>query len=118
MRGLYFLPGDTTAASLADATTGTGSAIAFNQCRQVIGFVAYDSADAPSTGELVAEWAYSPDYTGTWSNLTTVDVADLVAGTGDPGFTYPGGLPYVRWRFTSGNDSDKAITAYLNGDLN
>jgi len=116
MKGLWYLPTDTAAASLEDATDGTGTALPFNHCRQIIGFVTYDSADAPGTGTLVAEWAWSADYTGEWSNLTTVVLADLVAGTGDPAFTYPGGLPFVRWRFT--DTADKAVTAYLNGDLN
>lgn len=119
MKGLFYLPGDTAAQSLTDATVAeNGTPLPFNHARQVIGFIEYDPLDPPTTGEAVAEWAWTPTYTGTWSNLTTVDLADLVAGTSDPSFTYPGGLPYVRWRIPSGSDSDKPITCYLNGDLN
>jgi len=116
MKGLWYLPGDTGSKSLSSVVTGTGTALPFNHCRQVIGFIEYDPLDPPTSGVVVAEWAWTESYTGNWSNLTSVTLADLVAGTSDASFTYPGGLPFVRWRFTT--PSDKAITCYLNGDLN
>jgi len=115
--GLWFDPLDTAQNSLAAATTGTGTAIAFNQCTQIIGGIEYDPLDPPTSGVLVAEWAFLSSYTGNWNGpLTQVTLADVVAGTATGSFTYPGALPFVRWRFTT--DSDKPITAKLNGNIN
>lgn len=115
--GLWYDPLNTDQNSLTAAITGTGTAKAFNHATQIIGTVEYDPADPPTAGVMVAEWAFLSSYTGTWFGpLSTVTLADVVAGTADPSFTYPGALPFVRWRFTT--NSDKAVTAKLNGNTN
>lgn len=116
MRGLKFLPTDTANLSINNATTGTGSVVAYNDCRQVIAFLEYNTSTPPTTGVIVLEWAHEADYAGAWSNLNTLTLANVVAGTEDPGLTYPGGLPFVRARFTT--PADQAVTYYTNGDLN
>lgn len=95
--------------------TGNGRAFAMNDCRQVTGFITYDSADPPTMGAVVLEHAPSATYTGAWGNLGTFDLAGIVAGTVDPAATYPGDVGFVRFRFTS--DSDKDIQGYVNGIL-
>ena len=115
--GLWYDPNDTGQNSLSAATTGTGAVIPFNHCTQIIGGIEYTPASPPTVGVLVAEWAFTASYTGNWFGpLTTVTLANVVAGTEDPSFTFPGALPFVRWRFTT--NSDQPITAKLNGNIN
>ena len=115
--GLWYDVEDTDQNSLTSATTGTGTAKPFNHCTQVIGSIEYTPASPPTAGVLVAEWAFTSSYTGNWFGpIATVTLANVVAGTEDPSFTYPGALPFVRWRFTT--SSDQAVTANLNGNIN
>jgi hypothetical protein len=100
--------------SLDAATTGTGSAISFHDCRQVTWSTTYPGT-APTTGTIVIEQAPSASYAGTWNMLASIDCSLLA--TGADGFgTYPGQTGFVRARFTV--DSDQPVTVELNGLLN
>lgn len=96
--------------------TGTGREFAMNDCRQVGGFIKYDVGDPPTAGVIIAEGVPSQGYTGAGQLFNTWTLANIVAGTEDPSWTYPGPVAFIRYRFTT--PSDKVIQAYVNGLLN
>ena len=98
-------------ASLSAAITGTGEAIAVNDCRQVSWKTIYPGTP-PTTGTLLIEQAPTKDYAGTWNLVDTIDCSQL--STGLSGFgTYPGQVDFFRGRFTV--NADQPITLYFNG---
>lgn len=100
--------------SLNAATTGTGRAISFHDCRQVTWQTIYVAGAEPTTGTVIIEQAPSADYAGTWNELAEIILTAVV--TGDDGFnTYPGQTGFVRARFSV--DSDQAVSVILNGLL-
>lgn len=101
-------------ASLSNATSGTGKAIALNDCRQVSWKVTYTSGSAPTAGTVVIEQYTDPSFAGTWNQLDSISCANLSAGTEGFG-TYPGEVDFVRARITS--NPDQAINVFLNGLL-
>lgn len=111
-RGKKFSPDSSVNASLNAVTTGTGRAIAVNDCRQVTWWTTYSVA--PTVGTLIIEHAPSIDYAGTWNQLDSIDCANLSAGTEGAG-TYPGTVSFLRGRFSV--DADQAVTVYINGML-
>lgn len=112
MLGKKYTPDSAANASLLSATTGTGKAVAVNDCRQGEWFTAY--VVAPSTGMIIIEHAPSYDYAGTWNQLALIDCSLLSAGTDGYG-TYPAPFGFIRARFSV--DSDQALTVYINGLL-
>ena len=98
--------------SLSDATTGTGRAIAFHNCRQVSWGVTYTVGSEPTTGTIVIEQAFSADYASVWGQVAEIDCASVVLGTDGWG-TYPGMVGFLRARFTV--DADHGVTVSLNG---
>ena len=108
-----FSPGSGTGNySLNSATTGTGTAISFHDCRQVTWSTIYTAGSAPTTGTVLIEQAPSADYAGTWNQLDSIDCSQLSAGASGFG-TYPGQTGFVRARFTA--NADQAISVILNG---
>ncbi len=114
--GLWYDTLSTDALSISAATTGNGTALPFNHCTQIIAFLEYTVADPPTSGVVEVEWAPTRDYAGKWSNIGSFTLANVVAGTADPGLTFPGALPFVRGRFST--EADKAVSLYLNGNIN
>lgn len=107
-----FSPGSGTGnRSLSAATTGTGAAISFHDCRQVSWSTTYPGT-APTTGTVLIEQSPDASFAGTWNQLASIDCSQLSAGTDGYG-TYPGQTGFVRARFTV--DADQAITVELNG---
>lgn len=108
-----FSPGSGTGNySLNGATSGTGTAISFHDCRQVTWATIYTAGSAPTTGTILIEQAPSADYAGTWNQLDSIDCSLLSAGTSGFG-TYPGQTGFVRARFTA--NADQAVSVILNG---
>lgn len=100
--------------SLNAATTGTGLAISFHDCRQLTWSTTY-AGSAPTTGTILIEQAPSASYAGTWNLLDSIDCSLLATGAAGFG-TYPGQTGFVRARFTV--DSDQPVSVDLNGLLN
>lgn len=100
--------------TLSAATTGTGTAVSFHDCRQINWQTTYPGT-APTTGTIVIEQAPSASYAGTWNLLASIDCSLLSAGTDGFG-TYPGEIGFVRARFTV--DADQPVNVDLNGLLN
>jgi hypothetical protein len=113
MTAYKFSPADSASISLNAATTGTGKAIAFNDCRQVNWLI--EGQGTISGGTVVIESAHAYDYTGTWNELDTVDATTLSGGKlyGNTFPMPPGG--FVRARISSDIQGGGAITARLNG---
>lgn len=109
MAAIFTPPG---VASLSAVTTGTGTAIAFNSCKQVSWFTTYSGTT--SGGEITIEHAPTIDYAGTWQPLDVISAADLSTGAAGSG-TYPGVLSFVRARITSSITGGGTVTVYLNG---
>lgn len=88
--------------SLNGATTGTGTTLAMSDCRQVIWQA--EVTGTPSAGVAVCESnVIAADYAGQWENRDSFDVTNPVlnvAGVGPQG-TFPGPLPFIRWRITT-----------------
>jgi hypothetical protein len=108
-----FYPGDSASISLSAVTTGTGTAIAFNDCRQVNWIITGDGTI--SGGTVKIECAHANDYSGAWHELDSVDAATLTGGAAY-GNTFPmppGG--FVRARVSSNITGGGSITARLNG---
>ncbi len=114
MIGKKYVPDSAANASLSAVTTGTGKAVAVNDCRQVEWFVTYVSGSAPTTGTVLIEHALTVDYAGVWNQLDSIDCSALSAGTAGFG-TFPGPIGFMRARIT--DNTDQAITAYINGLL-
>lgn len=108
-----FTPGSDAEVSLEDATTGTGRALAFNDCRQVNWIIV--SEGTISAGTVVIESAHAQDYAGVWNELDSLDATTLDGGKAY-GNTYPmppGG--FVRARISSNITGGGSISARLNG---
>jgi hypothetical protein len=108
-----FRPSDPDSISLEEVTTGTGRAIAFNDCRQVNWLV--EGQGTISGGTVIIESAHASDYAGDWNELDSIDASTL---TGDAlyGNTFPhvpGG--FVRARISSDITGGGNITVRLNG---
>lgn len=112
-------PNGTDCESLSAVTTGTGKGKPVNDCREIWGSLV--SSGTISGGAIVFEAnSVSPDYSGTWHNLDTVDSTDFTALSG--GATYEtarfaGTYGFTRWRITSNVTGGGSITAKCNGLL-
>jgi hypothetical protein len=110
-----FTPSSDAEVSLAGVTTGTGRAIAFNDCRQVnwllIGSGTIDG------GTVVVESAHIQDFSGTWNELDSIDASTLTGGK-LYGNTYPmppGG--FLRIRISSDITGGGTVEGRVNGLL-
>ena len=116
MVGKKFVPStQSDAISLNAATTGTGTAISFHDCRQVDWLVV--GAGTISGGTIVIECAAAADYAGTWFELDSITASSLTGGAATGG-TYPdppGG--FVRARVSFNVTGGGSVTVYLNGLL-
>jgi|SRR5262245_1631421 len=112
-RSFFSETDDTGGLSLNAATTGTGTAINFYDCRQVNWWV--EGAGTISGGALVIESARRSTYSGTWHEIDAITASDLTGGKGYGGtFPFvPGG--YLRARITSNITGGGTVTVYLNG---
>lgn len=99
--------------SLLNVTSGTGEAVAVNDCRDVSWNITYPGT-APTSGTIVIEEAPSKNYAGTWKTIATIALNTLSTGAGGAG-REAGQHNFVRARLTVG--SDQPINAYLNGLL-
>lgn len=119
MKGFIFISGSTDELSLSAATSGTGSAKPMNGCRQVVpGLV---SSGTISGGAAVLEGANTPDYSGTWGEVTTVsgtDMTGLSGGAEASLISLAVSYAHYRWRITSAITGGGNITARINGMLN
>ncbi len=108
-----FSPGDSASISLNAVTTGTGTAIAFNDGRQVNWLV--EGAGTIGAGTVVIESAHAHAYAGTWNELDSVDASTLTGGAlyGNTFPHVPGG--FVRARISSNITGGGSVTVRLNG---
>jgi hypothetical protein len=115
MTSYKFSPASSASISLNAATTGTGTAIAFNDCRQINWLI--EGAGTIGAGTVVIESAHSQDYSGTWNELDSVDAITLSGGKlyGNTFPHVPGG--FVRIRISSNITGGGTITGRLNGLL-
>lgn len=113
MTSYKFSPGDEASISLNAVTTGTGRAIAFNDCRQVNWLV--EGGGTIGAGTVVIESAHAQDYSGTWNELDSVDASTLSGGKlyGNTFPHVPGG--FVRARIGSNITGGGSVTVRLNG---
>lgn len=110
-----FSPGNNASVSLNAVTTGTGSVIAFNDCRQVNWLII--GSGTISSGIVVIESGYAQDQPGGWNELDSIDASTLNGGLSTGG-TYPappGG--FVRARISSDITGGGNISVRLNGLL-
>lgn len=107
-----FTPNSDATKSLDAATTGTGKAIAFNDCRQVSWVVEYSGTT--SGGTIIIERAEQADYAGTWQQLDSITAANLSAGSEGSG-TYAGPVGFMRARISSNITGGGNVTVRLNG---
>lgn len=105
---------DTLSQSLSAATTGTGTAIPFHNCRQVAWSV--EGAGTISGGTVVIESAPTATYAGTWNELDSVTASSLTGGA-VYNATTPGPLQWVRGRISSNITGGGTVTVRLNGLL-
>ena len=108
-----FTPGSAPSISVNAATTGSGAALAFNDCRQVNWLVRGEGTI--TDGTVVIESAHALDYSGVWNELDSVDASTLSGGA-----LYGNTFPHVPGGFVRGRISDDVagggtITVYLNG---
>lgn len=110
-----FRPGSADSLSLNQVTTGTGTAIAFNDCRQVSWLVT--GSGTISSGTVLIESADSLTYSGTWNQLDSIDASTLTGGatTGNTFPMPPGG--FVRGRISANIVGGGNVTVALNGLL-
>ena len=105
---------DAGSKSLDAVTTGTGTAIPFQDCRQVGWFVT--TSGTISGGTIIIEHAPTADYAGTWYQLDSIAATDADTGAGGLG-TFPGPLQFVRARISSNITGGGNVTVRLNGLL-
>lgn len=115
MVGAKFSPANNAdSRSLNAATTGTGTVIAFNDCRQVSWHAV--TSGTISGGTIIIEHAPTADYAGTWNELDSISATAADAGSAGFG-TYPGPILFVRARISSNITGGGNVTVYLNGLL-
>lgn len=100
--------------SLDAATSGTGTAIAFNDCRQVNWYTT--TSGTISGGTIIIEHSPDASYAGTWTQLDSIAATDADTGAGGYG-TYPGPIGFLRARISSNITGGGTVTVYLNGLL-
>lgn len=113
MSEFKFLPNKVK--SLDAATTGTGTVVAFNDCRQI--FWTVEGAGTISGGTVVIESAASADYAGTWNELDSVTASSLTGGAAYTNTTPATGGGFVRARITFDITGGGSVTVRLNGLL-
>ncbi len=115
MVGYKFRLNSTDGYSLSAATTGTGTAFPFNDCRQVNWEIVSDGTT--SGGTVKIESASASDYSGTWNELDSLDASTISGGAsyGNTTPMPPGG--WVRARVSSNITGGGSITVKLNGLL-
>lgn len=116
MKGLKFIGGSSDEVSLETSSSGTGNAVAMNDCRQIIYFA--EKVGTVSSGTVIIEWAPYAGYAGDWALLDSIDMS--ASSTGNAGGTYPGALPVVRARVPVGTPiaGGGSVKLRINGDLN
>jgi hypothetical protein len=88
---------ETNHVSLAAATTGTGSVATLGGiCRRARIYAVW--ASGCTSGQVIAEEAHDPAYTGTWSPLATFNVQDGAVEAVD---VDAGALLYLRARVST-----------------
>lgn len=110
-----FRPYNADRYSQTAATTGTGTAISFHDCRQT-------SWEVQGTGVISAGTVkietndIAQDYSGTWHELDSIDASTLTGGAVYHN-TYPGPLGWVRSRISSNITGGGNVSTPLNGML-
>jgi len=113
---MKFRPTATDNISLNALTTGTGAAIAMQDCRQVTWTVKGDGT--VSGGTVKIECADTQDYAGTWYELDSLDLSSPVLTDSQYQGSYPGGVGgFFRARVSSNVTGGGTITASFNGLL-
>lgn len=116
MTGMKYRPGATDNVSLSAVTTGTGTAIALQDCRQVSWTV--KGAGTVSGGIVKIESADTSDYSGTWNELDSLDFSSAALTDKEYQGTYPGSVGgFFRARVSSNVTGGGTITASFNGLL-
>lgn len=113
MIGYKFKPDDSQAESLAAATTGTGRALAFHECRQITWTV--EGAGTISGGTVVIETADQIGYAGTWAELDSITASTLSGGASYVNTFPTSGSGFVRGRISSDITGGGDVTVRLNG---
>lgn len=108
-----FLPGNSAAVTLSAVTTGTGTAIAFNDCGRLLYVV--EGTGTISGGTILIESADTANYAGTWIQLASISASSLTGGAaaGDNLNAPPG--TFVRGRISSNITGGGTVTVRLNG---
>ncbi|HEU0179431.1 MAG TPA: hypothetical protein VFV58_34805 [Blastocatellia bacterium] len=106
-----FRPNDLTVGkSLDAATTGTGQAIAFNDCRSINWVI--QGNGAVGAGAVVIESSNDPNYAGVWMQVVAPVTVVANAQVGGKADFPPGG--FVRARVTT-TVTGGTVTVWLNG---
>lgn len=112
--GMKFRPTATDNISLDAVTTGTGTPIAMQDCRQISWTV--KGAGTVSGGTLKIECADTQDYSGTWQELDSLDLSSPVLSDSLYQSTYPGSVGgFFRGRVSSDVTGGGTVTVSFNG---
>jgi len=111
---MKFRPTATDNISLNAVTTGTGTPIAMQDCRQVTWTV--KGVGTVSGGTVKIESVDTQDYSGTWNELDSIDLSSPVLTDSEYQGTYPGGVGgFFRGRVSSNVTGGGTVTVSFNG---
>ena len=101
------------ATSLSAVSTGTGTAVAVNHLRQASWYIV--GAGTVSGGVVKIETAHASDFTGTWSELDSLDFGVDALTNKTYWQTSPGHLLFVRGRVSSNVTGGGTISVLFTG---
>jgi hypothetical protein len=105
-----FRPNDPAGRVLNAVTTGTSSAVPFNDCRSVNWVI--DGSAGVASGAVVIESSNDPNYAGTWMVVAGPTTVVASAQLGAKADFVPGGFVRARVSTTIGGGT---VTVWLNG---
>ncbi len=113
MQGNKYRIGSADAQSLTEATTGTGTVKALNDCRQVWWIVTGNGTI--SDGTLVIETSNVQDYSGTWNEWDSIDLTTLTGGEKYWNSQPTSGGGFVRARVSETVAGGGSVSCEING---
>ena len=112
--GMKFNPTATDNISLNGVTTGTGTPIAMQDCRQISWTV--KGVGIVTGGTVKIECADTQDYSGAWMELDSLDLSSPVLTDSLYQSTYPGSVGgFFRGRVSSDVTGGGTVTVSFNG---
>ena len=110
----YSLGSSTINGTVTGVSSGTGTAIAVGDCREIAYETTYLVGSEPTQGVVAIEIAPNQDYTGVWTQIAQITCSNVPLGTDGQG-VYPGPVEFARARFLT--NADQLITVRINGLL-